>query len=70
MCESQPCTLLRHGFWASTPTMPKAAVSLKLLKEMMLLMVESAVPAKAFIQVLRWKNGWSENEVGIFSYLF
>jgi hypothetical protein len=44
--------------------MPKVAVSLKLLKDMTLLMIESAVSTKAFIQVLRWKNGWSESEVG------
>jgi hypothetical protein len=63
-CEPQPCTLLHHGFWASTPNMPKIAVSLKLFKDMTLLMIELAVSAKAFIQVLRWKNGWSESEVG------
>jgi hypothetical protein len=44
--------------------MPKIAVSLKLFKDMTLLMTELAVSAKAFIQVLRWKNGWSESEVG------
>jgi hypothetical protein len=44
--------------------MPKIAVSLKLFKDMTLLIIESAVSAKAFIQVLQWKQGWSESEVG------
>ena len=64
-CELHPCTLLRHGFWASSPAAPNIAISTKLLREMTLLMLESDVSAKAFIQMLRWKNAWSECEVSV-----
>ena len=61
-CESQVCTLLRHGFWASTPSSPRVAISVQLLKTTTLLMVESAVSTKAYVQMLRWKNDWSQYE--------
>jgi CxC1 like cysteine cluster associated with KDZ transposases len=64
-CESNPATLLRHGFWAARPVEPNVCFSLNLLNMLNLLTLECAVSVKGFLQMLRWKNGWSEMQVSL-----
>jgi len=65
-CESLACTLIRFGFWPSTPTRPLAAFSIDLLSLMQTLTLECAVSVKGFVQSLRWMNGMSTKSVSYF----
>lgn len=62
-CECEPATLLRYGYWATTPNSPCVIISISLLRQLHTLMLECAVSVKGFIQTLRWTNNWSEGEV-------
>ena len=62
-CEPQVTTLLRFGFWPSSPTKPTRGFSVELLELLCNLMLEAHVSVRGFIQSLRWKNQLSEKEV-------
>lgn len=62
-CESQVASLLRLGYWASTPTLPSLGISINLLDELQTLTLECAVSVKGYVQMLRWKNNMSQYEV-------
>ena len=67
-CESLAASLIRFGFWPSSPTRPRAAFSIELLGLMQTLTLESAVSVKGFVQSLRWVNGMTTSSVGCLEY--
>ena len=62
-CEEEPVTLLRFGYWAATPNQPTVGFSVELLKFLHFLTLESAVSVKGFVEMLRWKNSLTGQEV-------
>ena len=62
-CEPQCITLLRWGFWASSPEKPSVGYSLELMKMLQAMTLECQAAASSFVQMLRWKNELSESEV-------
>jgi hypothetical protein len=62
-CEEQCITLLRWGFWASSPQKPSAAYSLDLMMLLQAMTLECQTAASSFVQMLRWKNNLTESEV-------
>jgi len=61
--ESLAATLVRFGFWPSSPVRPSAAFSIELLRLMQMLTLECAVSVKGFVQTLRWMHNLSSKEV-------
>lgn len=66
-CETVAETLIRFGFWPSSPTRPAAAFSLDLLQLMHTLTLECAVSVKGFVNTMRWMNNLTLKQV---IYLF
>jgi hypothetical protein len=62
-CEEQCITLLRWGFWASSPKRPWAAYAWDLMMLLQAVTLECQAAASSFVQMLRWKNNLSETEV-------
>ena len=55
--------MLRYGLWAASPVEPSVGFSVNLLNLLHLLTLECAVSVKGFMQMLRWKNDWTELQV-------
>ena len=62
-CEPEVCTVIRLGFWPSSPDLPCVAYSMELLELFHYLNVECQTSMKGFIEALRWKNNLTETEV-------
>jgi hypothetical protein len=62
-CEKEVCTLLRWGFWPSSPYRPRVAYAIDLLKLYHYLNVERQTLMKGFIDTLRWRNNLTEADV-------
>ena len=62
-CEPQTVTLLKLGFWPSSPVKPAIGYSTDLLDFYYFLMLEAAVSASAFVKALKWKNNLSDYQV-------
>lgn len=65
VCSCQPVavSIIRHGFWPSSPTNPTAIFSIELLKLLHMLTLECAVAVKGFVNALRWMNQLTNAEV-------
>ncbi|KAJ8351549.1 hypothetical protein SKAU_G00230250 [Synaphobranchus kaupii] len=62
-CESEPCTLVRHGLWPATAEKPQTAYSITLLELLLSLSMECQVSVEGFCNAMRWKNSLYLSEV-------
>ncbi|KAJ8349418.1 hypothetical protein SKAU_G00245480 [Synaphobranchus kaupii] len=62
-CESEPCTLVRHGLRPATAEKPQTAYSITLLELLLSLSMECQVSVEGFCNAMRWKNSLYLSEV-------
>ena len=53
-CDHEPVTLIRNGFWPSTPKQPQVAFDQKLMVLLQYLFLECRASLKTIYQALQW----------------